>query len=275
MSFRKLVTRRLAGALGLLLALSLALVPASALADAPPQMSHVFYGTVTVDGEDAPVGTVITASVAGLEYTYTTEVEGEYGYNPAPSFFIPAEGLEDGDLIEFYIGGLQAELYDVNADETRDSYPFEIGGATNLNLSVGEVPPPTLTAEAGGPYSGTEEESITLAGSASGGTSPYTFAWDLDNDGEYDDTTGASPSYTWETAGTYTIGLQVTDDADDTATDTATVTIIAEGEFDPYTYDEDEDGEISKDEALNAVTDYDAGNISKSDALAVIKLYFS
>ena len=39
-----------------------------------------------------------------------------------------------------------------------------------LDLSVGGLP---LTAEAGGPYSGTEGESIALSGSASGGTSPY------------------------------------------------------------------------------------------------------
>ena len=272
MSFRKLAIRRLAGALGLLLALSLALVPASALGDAPPQMSHVFYGTVTIEGEAASVGTVITASVAELEYTYTIEVVGEYGYNPAETFYIPAEGVEEGDPIEFYISGAQAELYDVDADETLDSYPFEIGGATNLNLSIGEAV--TLTADAGGPYSGTEGVSIALSGFASGGTSPYNYAWDLDNDGEYDDADVSSPSNTWETAGTYTIGLQVTDGADGEATDTATVTVIAADGFDPYEYDEDGDDDISKEEAQNACSDYLAGTISKDDALKVVKLYF-
>lgn len=279
MSFKKLNVRRLAGALGLLLALSLALVPASVLA--VPQGGHVFYGTVTDEGGAVAEGTVITASVDGLEYTTTVDAEGKYGYDPV--FNIPAddpdtpeiEGASAGDPVEFYVGVTIAELYDVNAEESLDSYPFEISGATKLNLSIGEAPPPSLTAEAGGPYSGAVGESITLSGSASGGTSPYTYAWDLDSDEVYDDSTAQNPSYTWDTAGSYTIGLQVTDDTSATATDTATVVVTEEGAFDPYIYDTDEDGEFSKAETLAAVNDYLAGTIGKSDALAVVKLYFS
>jgi len=144
-----------------------------------------------------------------------------------------------------------------------------------LDLSVGEAPPPTLAAEAGGPYSGTEGESIALSGSASGGTSPYTYEWELNDDGQYDDATGNTTSHSWDTADTYTIGLRVTDADSATATDTATVSITEEGGFDPYIYDEDEDDVISKDEALAAVDDYDTGTITKNNALEVVKLYFS
>ena len=38
-----------------------------------------------------------------------------------------------------------------------------------------------------------------------------TYAWDLDGDGQYDDSTGASPSYTYTSQGVYTAGLRVTD----------------------------------------------------------------
>jgi len=37
------------------------------------------------------------------------------------------------------------------------------------------------------------------------------YAWDLDGDGAYDDSTAANPSFTYSTAGTYTARLQVTD----------------------------------------------------------------
>jgi PKD repeat protein len=37
------------------------------------------------------------------------------------------------------------------------------------------------------------------------------YAWDLDGDGAYDDSTAASPSFTYTTAGTYTARLRVTD----------------------------------------------------------------
>ncbi len=89
-----------------------------------------------------------------------------------------------------------------------------------FTVETGPVP---LAAEAGGPYSGLVDQSITLTGSATGGTSPYSYAWDLDNDSEYDDATGATTLYTWSTADTYTIGLQVTDSAANVSTDTATV----------------------------------------------------
>jgi murein DD-endopeptidase MepM/ murein hydrolase activator NlpD len=38
-----------------------------------------------------------------------------------------------------------------------------------------------------------------------------TYEWDLDDDGEFDDATGASPTHTWSSEGLYTIGLKVTD----------------------------------------------------------------
>jgi len=45
--------------------------------------------------------------------------------------------------------------------------------------------------------------------------------------------------------------------------------------FDPWDYDLDEDGVISKTEALAAVVDYFDGAITKEQALAVIVLYFA
>jgi len=246
--------------LAIAVALALLLMPASALAQ--PVVPLLYHGSVTIDGVDAPIGTIITAEINGEEVATnapdgTTEV-GRYELDVS---------AHEGDVVVLKVNGVVGG----QATHPDPMTTFEVV----LDLSVGEAPPPSLTADAGGPYSGTVGESITLAGSASGGTSPYTFAWDLDNDGQYDDATGASPSHSWDAAGTYTIGLQVTDAATNTATDTTTVTVITEGEFDPYSYDEDEDNVISKSEALNAVNDYNAGTISKSNALAVIKLYFS
>jgi PKD repeat protein len=89
---------------------------------------------------------------------------------------------------------------------------------------MGNYPP---TADAGGPYSGTEGQAIVLDGSNSidsDGTI-VTYEWDLDNDGQYDNASGVSPNVTFPDDGTYPIGLKVTDNlgATDEATTMATI----------------------------------------------------
>jgi len=82
-----------------------------------------------------------------------------------------------------------------------------------------------LGADAGGPYNGYTKENIHFTGSATGGATPYSYSWDLNNDGEFDDSTGIKASKSWDTPGTYTIGLKVTDNNGKNDTDTAQVTV--------------------------------------------------
>ncbi len=93
--------------------------------------------------------------------------------------------------------------------------------SSTWNFTTNDPP----TADANGPYAGDTGESITLDGTGSSDTdgSITSYAWDLDNDGSYDDAAGSQPTHSWSTAGTYTIGLEVTDD--DGATDTETTTV--------------------------------------------------
>lgn len=96
-----------------------------------------------------------------------------------------------------------------------------IGGVVALYYYL---KPKELVADANGPYTGIVGSPVKLHGSAKGGTAPYSYAWDLDNDGIYE-TPGPDPVITWAEAGTYTIHLKVTDDAGDEATDEASVMI--------------------------------------------------
>jgi hypothetical protein len=85
-------------------------------------------------------------------------------------------------------------------------------------LPAGEA----LICDAGGPYTGEVSQAIPFTGFASGGTTPYTWAWTFGDGG-----TAAvqNPTHTYTTKGNYTVTLTVTDAATGTATDTATATI--------------------------------------------------
>ena len=91
-----------------------------------------FYGTVTVNGVDAPVDTIVRGEIVGAagspgEGNITVTVAGEYG---VPGFgaklVISTDSLDDiGKTIEFYVDGVKAE-----ENATFDS------GVHQLNLTV-------------------------------------------------------------------------------------------------------------------------------------------
>ncbi|WP_137844451.1 M36 family metallopeptidase [Microbacterium sp. 2FI] len=106
-------------------------------------------------------------------------------------------------------------------------------GLDTVPTASDAVPPECEpTADAGGPYVTPEGTDAALDGTGSAsGSDPSAgaitaYAWDLDDDGQYDDATGATPSFTAVGQdGVYTIGLEVTDEFGRTATDTSTVTV--------------------------------------------------
>ena len=70
---------------------------------------------------------------------------------------------------------------------------------------------------------------LTVSFNGTGSSDPdgqaLTYAWDLDADGAFDDSTSATPSFTYTQPGTYNVQLRVTDPPG--ASDTETVTITA------------------------------------------------
>lgn len=92
---------------------------------------------------------------------------------------------------------------------------------TTANIAAANRNP---VANAGGPYTGTTGQAVQFNGTAS--TDPdgdlLTFAWDF---GDSTVGAGATTSHTYSAAGTYTIGLTVTDGRGGTSSTTATATI--------------------------------------------------
>ena len=103
---------------------------------------------------------------------------------------------------------------------------FQGAGAVRRISFGGANTPPTAVASAT-PTSGAAPLTVSLSGSGSSDPDPgatLTYAWDLDDDGAFDDATGATASWTYQQPGTYTPELRVTDNLGASDTDAVTVT---------------------------------------------------
>jgi PKD repeat protein len=98
------------------------------------------------------------------------------------------------------------------------------GVATDeARVVVNNVPP---SVNAGGPYTATVDVMVTLTGRATDVPSDtLTYAWDLDDDGLFDDGVTPVTTYVWTMTGIYTVALRVDDGDNGVATDTTTVEV--------------------------------------------------
>ncbi len=220
----------------IILVLLLGAVPASA--DVPtdlPGIPHAFYGTVTIGGSDAPVGTVVTAKVGGVQYgSITTTVAGQYGGSGAFDAKLLVSGdIATGATISFYANGNVAS----------ETYAFSAGAATELNLTVTitdtTAPSVTITALTPDP---TNDNTPTFTGTATDTESNISSveyrvdagSWTAAtaSDGAFD---SLSEGYTFTTAaladGAHTVYVRATDAVSNTtaeadyASDSFTVTV--------------------------------------------------
>ena len=95
---------------------------------AVPPIPHAFYGTVTINGTDAPIGTVVGAKINGEDAgSYTTTVVGQYGSLAERDYLaVGNANAKDGDTITFHVRGI-----------ITDTATFGVGGGpTEKNLAL-------------------------------------------------------------------------------------------------------------------------------------------
>jgi M6 family metalloprotease-like protein len=143
------------------------------------------------------------------------------------------QAADNGDP---FPGSTNKRLFDGSSNPNSDLYNGSDSGvrmwvqstSCGSSMSAAFGPNQAPTASAGGPYSTPEGTSkqLTAAGSTDPDGDALTYAWDLDNDGQYDDSTSQTPTFT-VVGDNYsaTVGVQVTDSFGDSDTDTTTVTV--------------------------------------------------
>jgi PKD repeat protein len=129
--------------------------------------------------------------------------------------------------IKGFVGGA-ANPVDLQLGADGLLYYADIGGGTirRIEYTAALNQPPVAVASAN-PTSGDIGMTVSFQGSASSDPNgdPLTYAWDLDGDGSFDDSTAATTNWTYNSAGTVRVSLQVNDGKGGTATDAVMIRI--------------------------------------------------
>ncbi len=136
-----------------------------------------------------------------------------------------AAGNDAVNNTEMVVVGAQAGTWEVRVGGTTvPTGPQQYTLITPADAELNRRP----VADAGGPYTTAEGANVALNGNGSSDPDgdALTYDWDFDNDGQFDDATGPTPSYDLVGQdGVFTVGLRVTDTKGASATDTAQVTV--------------------------------------------------
>ncbi|MFF0345216.1 PQQ-dependent sugar dehydrogenase [Kribbella sp. NPDC004875] len=170
-----------------------------------------------------------SSSISGLSFysggNYPSEYDGalfftDYSRRCVWAMMPGSNGLPDQSKIQLFASGYGAtrlrtgpggDLFTVDYDNGR-ILRYVYNGTNN---------PPTAVIHAA-PSSGPTPLTVTFDGTASNDADgdPLTYAWDLDGDGAYDDSTAPTVQYTYTTTATVTARLRVSDGKTSSTTST-------------------------------------------------------
>ena len=182
-----------------------------------PYFTYAHTASV-VSGDGCPTG---GSSVAGMTFysggSYPSSYNGALFFEDHTRGCIWAmkaglNGLPDPNQISIFEQGAASPV-DLETGPGGDLYYVDLdGNALHRIQYLSSNNPPVAVATAS-PTSGSAPLTVNFDGSGSSDPDgdPITYAWDLNGDGVYDDSTAAKPTYTYSTAGTYTVRLKVTD----------------------------------------------------------------
>jgi hypothetical protein len=168
----------------------------------------------------SPISLDLQFSDAGLADTHSATIDWGDG------------AVEFGQVTQLSGGGSASALHTYTAGGSRTIFVTvtdDDGGSDTVSMTIFVAGPPT--ARGGGPYVVAEGGSVGLnaSGSSSQQQDPtLTYDWDFDNDGQYDDASGATPVFSaagLDGSSVVTVGLKVTDSLGLVGYGTATIQV--------------------------------------------------
>jgi glucose/arabinose dehydrogenase len=173
-----------------------------------------------VPGENCPTG---GSSMSGLTFyaggSYPSAYQGalffsDYSRKCIWVMFPGGNGLPDPANLQI-LRSSAANPVDLKIGTGGDVFYVDHNGGTIHRIQYNPGSPPTAVLNAS-PTSGPAPTTVKFDASGSSDPDPgdvLSYAWDLNGDGKFDDSTAVKPSYTYTQAGVYTVKLMVTDKA--------------------------------------------------------------
>lgn len=198
---------------------------------------HAYHHTNrVVPNESCPTG---SSSIAGLQFEFAASQHNypaEYDdalffadYSRDCIWVMPkgADGKPAPGLVRTFVSGA-ANPVNLQVGPGGDLFYVDFDGGTIRRItyqSSNQAPVAVATAT---PTSGSAPLTVAFDGTASHDPDTgdvITYAWDLDADGAFDDSTSPQPTYTYTVSGTYAASLRVTDSKGSTASDTVVISV--------------------------------------------------
>jgi uncharacterized repeat protein (TIGR01451 family) len=192
------------------------------------------HSAQVVSGETCPTG---SSSIAGLAFypvggPFPDNYDGalffaDYSRDCIWVMFAGANGLPDPSTRATF---LAPAANPVSLEVGPDGFLYypDFDGGTIRRIAYFSTNQPPVASATATPTNGPAPLQVAFDGTASSDPDgqAITYAWDLDGDGQFDDSTASQPSYTYTQPGTYSARLRVTDTQGATGT-TQTITITA------------------------------------------------